>query len=368
MFAITVYSLLTALLVGNFFLIFFICLARSNKVLLKTSLRIFGVIGVLLLVRVCAPFEIGFTNEMVSYDVYPKILDILNKSLIVYGSYHIRLKTVLVLIWFIGAFVLLYSKIRFYYTFVRGFRCLSGVSEKKYETVLEEVKSTYHYEFTTTLIVDKNVDSIMEYGFFRQTILLPDVPYSDSELRYILHHELEHFANKTNWMKLFIMILEVLFWWNPLVYLFKNTSSHLLEIYCDRSISKDFSQKEKLEYLECLLQEAKREYAMSAEKKSYNISNFAFGSQLKQRFHILLEGGRNKLLESVIYVLALGVFILSYNIVIQPGYKPPSVNVDSIVNEEYDIRYEDGKYIVYMGNEPFAVFNTLEEIQRVGLY
>lgn len=151
-----------------------------------------------------------------------------------------------------------------------------------------------------------------------------------------------------------------------MVYLFKNATSHLLEIYCDHSISKRFSEREKLEYLECLLQEAKREYAVRARKKSYNISNFSFGSQLKQRFHILLEGGRNKLLESMIYVLVLGVFVLSYSIVIQPGYAPPTVDFNDVWNQEYNIKYEDGKYVVYVENEIFVTFTTKEAMQKAG--
>lgn len=366
MFTITAYSLLTTLLVSNFFFILFICLSKSDKVLLQTSLRIFAIIGVLLLIRVFMPVEIGFTNEMVSYEIYPTVLDILNKPICAYGSYCIDLKTILMLIWFVVAAFLLYHRIKCYRSFVRGFAFLAQICERKFESTLAEVKIANHYEFPTTLIVHESIDSVMEFGLFQQTILLPDAQYSERELQYILHHELEHFANKTNWIKLFITILEVVFWWNPLVYLFKNATSHLLEIYCDHSISKRFSEREKLEYLECLLQEAKREYAVRARKKSYNISNFSFGSQLKQRFHILLEGGRNKLLESMIYVLVLGVFVLSYSIVIQPGYAPPSVNFNNVLDQQYDIRFEDGKYVVYIENTPLIAFDTKEALQKAG--
>lgn len=72
------------------------------------------------------------------------------------------------------------------------------------------------------------------------------------------------------------------------------------------------------------------------------------------------------MLESMIYVLVLGVFVLSYSIVIQPGYAPPSVNIDDVLNEQYDIRYEDGKYVVYIEDDVFATFTTEEAMQKAG--
>lgn len=366
MFVITIYSVLTAWLVGHFFLILFICLSKSYKIMLQTSLKIFVIIGILLLIRVFIPVEFGFTNAIVSYEIYPTILAILHQPLINCGLYHIELKTILFFIWFIVALFLLYCRIQCYRSYVKKISSLSIKCEKKYERILEDVKETNHYQFPTLLIVNNSIDSIMEFGFFRQTILLPDVSYSEEELKYIFHHELEHFANKTNWIKLFLTILEVLFWWNPFVYLFKNAGAHLLEIYCDTCISKHFSMHEKLEYLECLLQEAKREYAMRAEKKSDPISNFSFGSQLKQRFYVLLEGRKNKLLEFVICFMVLLIFVLSYSIVIQPGYQPPFTDFNEIIKQGYDIKYENEKYVVYVENEPFATFETKEIMERVG--
>lgn len=58
------------------------------------------------------------------------------------------------------------------------------------------------------MIVDKNIRTILEFGYFRQIIFLPKAAYTEGELRYIFLHELEHFANKTNWMKLIVMVLE----------------------------------------------------------------------------------------------------------------------------------------------------------------
>lgn len=369
MFSITGYSLCTALIVSNLFFILFILLANSKKILLQSSLIPFKVIGILILVRMFVPLENGHTEVIPSYDVFPVILNVLQRPLFDIGDYHVKLGILLMLIWITVSVLLLIHKFKSYRTFVIG--CSGGTMrcDKKMADILEEVKAANGYHFPTTLIVDKCFDSIMEFGFFKQTILLPDVSYSEKELRYILHHELEHFANKTNWIKLLITIIEVLFWWNPLVYVFRNACSHLLEIYCDYSISKDFKQWEKLEYLECLLQEAKREYsirAQGAKRDVFYINNFAFGSHLKQRFEVLLDRKRNYMFEIVLGIVMLIGFFYSYSFVIQPGYAPPAVNLSDFTQQEYDIRYQNGKYFVYVGDEVLVEYETKEAMEKSG--
>lgn len=371
MFAITKYSLWTALIVSNLFSIFFIFLSNSSKVLLKTSWKIFAVIGILLLIRLFIPLEFWYAKEIVSYKIYPKIIDILNHPLFDIRLYHLELRMLLILIWITVSVFLLFHKIKSYRTFVVSFSCETMICEKKMEDILAEVKEINGYSFPTTLIVDKGLDSVMEFGFFRQTILLPDVAYSERELRYILYHELEHFANKTNWIKLFITILEVLFWWNPLVYLFRSACTRLLEIYCDYAISKEFTQEEKLEYLECLIQEAKREYSMRAKNgkgESFYISNFAFGSHLKQRFEVFWDRKRNIALEFVIGIVALISFFYSYSFVFQPGYNPPAVDFDNILQKGYEIRRKEDEYDVYIDGKLFMIFDSEEAMKNSGLY
>lgn len=369
MFSITVYSLCTALIISNLFFVLFIILAHSKKILLQTSLLPFKIIGILILVRLFVPLENRHTEVISSYDVFPMILDILQYPLFDIRGYHVKLGMLLMLIWIAVSAILLFRKFKSYRTFVIGCSGETMRCDKKTAAILEEVKTSNGYHFQTTLIVDRCFDSIMEFGFFKQTILLPDVPYSEKELRYILHHELEHFANKTNWIKLLITMIEVLFWWNPLVYMFRNAYSHLLEIYCDYSISKEFKQWEKLEYLECLLREAKREYTIrmqGARREVFYVNNFAFGSHLKQRFEVLLDRKKNYILEIVLGIVMLICFFYSYSFVIQPGYTPPSVNLSGFIQQEYDIRYEEEQYVVYVGDEVFAEFATKEQMEDVG--
>lgn len=89
----------------------------------------------------------------------------------------------------------------------------------------------------------------MEVGIFRKSILLPDEPYTDSELYYILKHEYTHFQNKDLLIKILIYIYWCLFWWNPAIYLLKNDLSQILEIKCDLDVIDHMGNEHRVEYL-----------------------------------------------------------------------------------------------------------------------
>lgn len=70
--------------------------------------------------------------------------------------------------------------------------------------------------------------------------------------------------------------------------------------------------------------------------------------------------------EIVLGIVMLIGFFYSYSFVIQPGYAPPAVNLSDFTQQEYDIRYQNGKYFVYVGDEVIAEFKTKEAMEDVG--
>lgn len=61
----TSYSFITAILVSNLFFVFFVCLSKSDKILLHIPLRVFAVFGTALLVKFLFPVE--FVHAKVSF-------------------------------------------------------------------------------------------------------------------------------------------------------------------------------------------------------------------------------------------------------------------------------------------------------------
>ena len=363
---VTRYSFITAILLSNLFFLFFIGLSRSNRVLLRIPLRVFAVLGAALLVKLLFPIEVESTVEISSFKIYPAIIDFLEKKLFTIGSFTVQVRWLLLAVWITGTVCMAWSRIRFYRQLVCRFGHLPSNCGESYLKILEEVKQENGYRFETTVIVDKNIRTILEYGYFRQIIFMPKAAYSEGELRYIFLHELEHFANKTNWMKLIIMLLECIFWWNPLVYLFRDACAHLLEVYCDSCVSRKLNKQEKVDYLGCLLQEMKREHAVC--RRDPFGSQFFRRAHLKQRFAVMMQYERDRKIEKCIYFMIFALLFLSYSIVLQPAYKPPEVDLSFIHDADYVIVPEDGGYMYYLDDEPFIFFQSIEEIEMMGLH
>ena len=347
---VTRYSFITAILLSNLFFLFFIGLSRSNRVLLRIPLRVFALLGAALLVKLLFPIEVESTIEISSFQIYPAIIAFLGKKLFTIGGFVVQVRWLLLAVWMTGTVCIAWSRIRFYRQLVRRFGHLPSICDESYLKILEEVKRENGYAFETTVIVDKNIRTILEFGYFRQIIFLPKAAYTEGELRYIFLHELEHFANKTNWMKLIVMVLECIFWWNPLVYLFRK-----------------LNKQEKVDYLGCLLQEMKRERTVC---RSYPFgSQFFRQANLKQRFAVMMQFERDRKIEKCIYFMIFALLFLSYSIVLQPEYRPPGLNLDYIYTTDYIIKHgEDGVYTLYIEDEPEMIFMSVEEIEHLGLH
>ena len=365
---VTRYSFITAILLSNLFFLFFIGLSRSNRVLLRIPLRVFALLGAALLVKLLFPIEVESTIEISSFQIYPAIIAFLGKKLFTIGGFVVQVRWLLLAVWMTGTVCIAWSRIRFYRQLVRRFGHLPSICDESYLKILDEVKRENGYAFETTVIVDGNIQTILEYGYFRQIIFMPNAMYSQDELRYIFLHELEHFANKTNWIKLVVIILECVFWWNPLIYPFRNACSHLLEVYCDSCVSKKMDKREKIAYLGCLIQEMKRESSVLCSKKKYHFSSqFFWQSNLKQRFSVMMQYERNRKFEIGTYFVVFALFFLSYGFVLQPAYKSPEVDFNYIYDEDYTIVPDNGGYILYIEDEPLMFFSSVDEIEMVGL-
>lgn len=76
-------------------------------------------------------------------------------------------------------------------------------------------------------------------GFLRPELVLPERYYSDEELNMIFKHELTHLKRHDNWYKLFMIIMNALHWFNPLVYVMVNTANNDMELCCDNEVIKN---------------------------------------------------------------------------------------------------------------------------------
>lgn len=110
--------------------------------------------------------------------------------------------------------------------------------------------------FTDRSITVKSVRELpspMVLGIFRPTLLLPDTPMTEEELRCILAHESIHLRRHNILCKWLIGMVKCLHWFNPCIRQITDQTALACEIACDCSAVKTMSEPQKQCYLRTIL-------------------------------------------------------------------------------------------------------------------
>lgn len=102
--------------------------------------------------------------------------------------------------------------------------------------------------------------SVMLFGIFRPTVILPEgyTPDSEQEFGYILAHEREHFRNKDNLWQVLMLAALCLHWFNPIVWLVYHLFLADIEAACDERVLDHLSETDKQDYAHVVLNVAGR--------------------------------------------------------------------------------------------------------------
>lgn len=96
-------------------------------------------------------------------------------------------------------------------------------------------------------------------GFKEPILILPEKEYSERVLHFIFLHECYHIRHKDTLYKLFMLLMQSLLWFQPLMYLLKAIGYRDVEVACDEAVVEGRNMEERKEYgcalLECVEQE-----------------------------------------------------------------------------------------------------------------
>ncbi|WP_219710564.1 M56 family metallopeptidase, partial [Clostridioides difficile] len=65
--------------------------------------------------------------------------------------------------------------------------------------------------------------------------------FKEKELKLIFRHELIHYKRKDNFLKLIMLIVNILYWFNPICYLLKKHFNEVCELSCDELVIKGYN-------------------------------------------------------------------------------------------------------------------------------
>ncbi len=182
------------------------------------------------------------------------------------------------------------------------FKCTKKLSIK---TSLQSYKSSFVY-------------SPCLYGFFNPCILLPDdieEKIHIDDLKYVIAHELAHYKRKDILIYMIIYILQIIYWFNPIVWYGLCKMKNDCEIACDALALSSFEEDEKENYGLCIINLLEKNRA-----KPYRIITTEFINKkryLKRRIIMIKkfkEGSyKLSLVTILLFMLMSGVFLSNGN-------------------------------------------------------
>lgn len=118
-----------------------------------------------------------------------------------------------------------------------------------------------------SVIFSKNAKSPAVYGLFRPVLLLPEWcldQLSQDQTEHVLMHELCHMKRGDLLVHWFCLILQVIYWFNPLLIWTRRQMRHVCEICCDLSVA-DILREKTISYRNTLLITARELLAETVE-------------------------------------------------------------------------------------------------------
>ncbi|GHA00706.1 hypothetical protein GCM10008090_07090 [Arenicella chitinivorans] len=219
------------------------------------------------------------------------------------------------------------------------------------------------------------------YGFFRPTIYFPihlQSQLSNEQIRLILAHEEQHIRQCHLWLNLTWDLAVCLLWFNPLVYLARQSFRHDQELFCDYLVLNRTAPRQHQSYGHALLTTVSATHSVSllCSWKSFNqleerIMNIRKSTSLTATLLITLAG--------MLIVAATSVYAASVDgdhhesrsvhriVDDKTGKHAVTVKInDKVMHEENGVRFvsgEDGRRP--LTNEENAVFNEALTLRTV---
>lgn len=187
------------------------------------------------------------------YDIYLK-----NKNFNV-NSFNVVFKTIeksnyvidgmryLAVIWLLGVVILTIWSLYCYKKFIKNIR-KSLYSDKVLEDAIYKCKLELNIDYSIKVKRSGLVSSPMVIGFINPLIIFPSNMEYSSKLKPVIIHELIHCKRKDLVFKLFQLIISIIHWFNPIVYMMNNIFEKWCEISCDEIVAKNMSYIERKEY------------------------------------------------------------------------------------------------------------------------
>lgn len=175
--------------------------------------------------------------------------------------------------------------------------------------IVEQLKPRYRIKRPIEVLQVDGERTPYTMGVFRPIIVLYG-EFTESEMTYVLKHELTHIARGDVLFKLFLELVCGLYWLNLSLYLFAKHFNNECEVSCDERVVLDCTEEERREYsklLEKYLHSGKRNKMRTAFADDYD--------NIEERINEIMNIRKMKRWQKIIVAGVFAVFMMTDSLV-----------------------------------------------------
>ena len=344
--SILITCLIATILIGllNLFLT-----SKASRKFIRSDVVI--VLMFIILARLCLPCELPFTKT-IEAPIFMNPISLFLRFEIIGIPVYIYL----FIIWGLGSFIQLIRYIHKLRTLNDIFQRLERKSE--HSTVSSLLPN--HNGKDYSVLISDIVHSPMVLGS-KKCILLPENEYSTDELENILEHEIKHIENHDYYLKQFINLLTIAYWWFYPVYILQKKIDLFIEVRVDEQLTKNMDAKKRLDYASMLVKLQKN--FLNEDTLLYkHQTNFLIDDNsniLSYRVQYLIDDSYAKKTSAVLIILLILLPFLSNSIVFEPYFEPPGdenyIDARDVAERGCIIHQKDGTYRVIVDDFDFVI-------------
>lgn len=172
---------------------------------------------------------------------------------------------------------------------------------KKSLNINKRIDLYYNKDFTTPILC----------GIFKPIIVIPQAfteykKLDSDKLKSIITHELVHYRRKDLRVKALLLVVQILNWFNPFVYLLSKYVNKYLEFSCDEEVVMKLDKEQRKVYGVCIIEHA----TLSNNKNSYivaSLSSKAKKEAVKERVNNMMNFKNKKVSKAVVGLMCVSM-------------------------------------------------------------
>jgi len=264
--------------------------------------------------------------QEVPHNVFPQASNMVRRS------NPVTMQEILLALWLSGFII---SICRYFLSYFRFKRKICGFDIHENINGVEVIKSPL-------------VASPLVFGFFKPTLAIPEIEMNEEDYNLAIRHEMVHYKHHDSWFKLFAVIVNSIYWFNPITYFMVNLIGEACEYACDEQVIKEMDMAEKKQYSNMIL------YMVCQSSPALSSNMVKSKKQLKRRFEMIMKKKSFSLFKAILCMVII-LSITCGSIVFANEAAPL---VSSLLNEDY----------VYISNWGNNGYNDMIPVEKNGEY